>query len=342
MLTVVALLCAAAMAAVALLVARPALEPPSWRHVLGFAAVGVGVTAALGALAGYQDLSFLVGASSASAAVLVPLLGIARAAGMHGRDYVAVGALWSAVVLPPSLVAPLVVVDAVGDGGGLQDFGGALGLVVSAAAYVLALSAPAVAADPVGPARASTPLRVLSVAVFWVVFAVWLTSLEGAVDTFTPRIALAAVLAPLGGGIGWLLVDRLKAVDEPTRRSVRYGVLAGAAAILSCVVAVPLVAAPFVGVVAGCVGAMVHAMPRVRAARVAIRSGVTALAAGGTGLLASAVIGEDAGFVADANVQTFTAHLLAFAAVCAWALGVALLARRVTHLRHRIAGARRR
>lgn len=336
----VAVVAALLMAAVALLVARPSVEPPSPRTLLLGGIASIVATAAIGIAVGHRDPGFLISTSAVSAALLVPVLGLAHAAGLHGWRCRLVGLGWAVGVLPPALVLPQTVVDAVGEFRGIQDFGGALGLVVSAGAYVLVLSAPRSDGDVIGAPLATARIRILGLLGFWVVFAVWLAALEGAVDEYTPRILLGAIVAPAAGGAGWLLVDRLRGADRPLRRSIRFGALAGAAAVLSSVVAVPLGAIPLVGFTAGAIAAIVHDARRLREARVAIRTGVTALAAAASGLLASAVIGDQAGFAANANTQTFTSQVLAFGAVVVWALMVGAIVRVIVRLAPRTSRSR--
>jgi hypothetical protein len=80
----------------------------------------------------------------------------------------------------------------------VEDFGGGLALLASAAASVL-LAWRTRTAD----AQHSWRGLALPAVVIWGAGAVWLASLEGVIDDYTPRILLAALLAPVGGAIAW-------------------------------------------------------------------------------------------------------------------------------------------
>ena len=326
-LTLVAVGAAAAMTAIAVLLARPKIEPPRVVAALIGGALATASTSAVGLAAGYDDAGFLISMSALAGAVAVPLFGLALASGASRRLGAAYALVWAALVLPVATVAPLAVAEATGRASSIQDFGGALGLVVSAAAYAFVSARRSPLRVTPGTAVGTPALHIAAIAVFWIAFAVWLSALEGAIDEYVPRLFFAALLAPVGGGIGWLLVDRLRATGELPRRSVRFGVLAGVAAVMSCAAAIPLSAVPVVGFLAGAIAGLVHAGRRLRRARVAVRTAAAAMTAGATGLLASAIIGERAGFVADANIQTLTTQVAAFTAVVAWAAVIGLVMR---------------
>ncbi|WBU38701.1 hypothetical protein [Homoserinibacter sp. YIM 151385] len=320
----ISLAAAALMAVAVVLGSRPSIEPPRvWQLLLG-AGGSVLATLALSLAAGVGQLPFLLGAAAASAAVLVPLLGILSASGLGVRAATAAGALWSVVVLPAALVVPLALEETQPEAGRIADFGGALGLVISAGAFALAIPAPA-AEGPVDAPHVTRRVRIAAAGLLAIGFTVWLASLEGALDEYVSGVLLAALLAPPAGALGWLLVDRLTGARAPIRRSIRMGLAAGGAAVMSCAVAVPLPLAVLAGGVAGAAAAGMHESRRGRRMSVARRTGLSALTAGAVGLLASGIVGERSSFAADADLSTLGAQLAAMLAVAAWGAGVGAL-----------------
>ena len=97
----------------------------------------------------------------------------------------------------------------------LEDFGGALPLLVSSSAFVLLAWLPAGVIERADPDPQDNRRAMVALVVFWAAFVVWLAQLEGAIDEFTPRIALAAVVVPVTSALVWLIVDRARNVVRP-------------------------------------------------------------------------------------------------------------------------------
>jgi Ammonia permease len=160
----------------------------------------------------------------------------------------------------------------------------------------------------------------------------WLASLEVALDAYIPRILLAGVVGPAAGALGWVLVDRLKAVERPVARSLGFGFLAGIAATASGAVTVSFPWSPVVGALAGILAAVIHAAkPAVRAG-LAPRWGLAILGATAVGFLAPPIAGDTIGVLFTVQVGTLAAPLVAFLAV---ALGSVLVSAPVWYLARR-------
>jgi ammonium transporter, Amt family len=278
------------------------------------------VTSVVGLLSGAARLDYLLGIS----AFALPVLVLLEAAAIgSGADRVARWVLmlaWGLVVFPGAALIPLIVTEPCRfTGCGFEDFGGALPLFVSAAAYVvLAWSPPdAVVAPQVRGSEA-----IAGVLGFWFAFALWLTSLEAALDAYVPRILLAGVVGPAAAALGWLLVDKLKATGRASTRSLGYGFLAGIAATASGAVIVSFPWSPVVGALAGIVGALIHSSRPLAAGGIAPRWGLTLLGATAVGFLAPPISGDTIGILFSAQVGVLVTPLMAFLGV---ALGAAIV-----------------
>src|SRR5690606_10789615 len=76
------------------------------------------------------------------------------------------------------------------------------------------------------PATRSTASMVAATALLVPAWALWLVSLELAVDEATPRILLNVVVAGALGSVGWLLVQRIHH-DTATFAAASAGLVAG-------------------------------------------------------------------------------------------------------------------
>ena len=278
------------------------------------------VTSAVGILTGAARLDYLLGISAFALPVLVLLEAAAIGSGADRLSRWVLMLTWGLVVFPGAAVIPLAITEPCRlTGCGFVDFGGALPLFVSAAAYVLlAWSPPGALPYPqVGGTEA-----IAGVLGFWVTFALWLTSLEAAIDPYVPRILLAGVVGPAAGALGWLLVDRLKATGRAVPRSLGFGFLAGIAATASGAVIVSFPWSVVVGALAGIVGGLIHSSRPLAAGGTAPRWGLTLLGATAVGFLAPPVSGDTIGILFSAQVGVLATPLLAFVGV---AVGAALV-----------------
>lgn len=299
---------------------RPVLAGRMIWPALGAAAVTTLVTSVAGAVSGLARLDYLLALSAFALPVLVLLEAAAIGSGADRLARWVLMLTWGVVVFPAATLLPLAATEPCRFSGcSIVDFGGALPLFVSAGAFVLLAGAPpsAVAPRPVGGSEA-----IAGVLGFWFAFALWLASLEAALDAYVPRILLAAAVGPLAGALGWVLVDRLKAVPRPLPRSLGFGFLAGIAATASGAVTVSFPWSAVVGALAGITAALIHAARGLAKAGMAPRWGLTLLGATAVGFLAPSVWGDTVGILFSAQVGMLAPPLIAFLGV---AVGAALV-----------------
>lgn len=315
---VAASLVAGVVATVAILqLVRPVLGGRIVWPAFAAGALTLGVTTIVGTLTGAARLDFLIGVAAFTGPVLVLLEAAAIAAGAGRAGRILLMLLWGAVVFPGATLIPLLVTaPCVARSCAIEDFGGSLGLFVSAGAFVVLARVPA--GVPLRESRG--PGAILAVLVFWGAFLLWLTSLEAGFDAFLPRILLAGVVGPIAGAAGWLLTDRLRALERVPTRSLAFGFLAGMLATVPGAVSVVVPWTAVVGVLAGMAAALVHSLPLVARLGTPARWGVTVLVATGIGLLAPPVTGETIGFVFSASVGVLQSPLVAFLGVAAGAI----------------------
>ncbi|WP_309708088.1 hypothetical protein [Pseudolysinimonas sp.] len=294
---------------------RPVIGGRMIWPAIAAAALTALVTTSLGLLTDAARLDYLLGIS----AFTLPVLVLLEAAAIgSGADRVARWVLmlaWGLIVFPGAALIPLLITEPCRfDGCGIVDFGGALPLFVSSAAYVvLAWSPPDV--GPLPQVRGSEAIA--GVLGFWIAFALWLASLEAALDPYVPRILLAGAIGPAAGALGWLLVDTLKATGRPFTRSLGFGFLAGIAATAPGAVTVSFPWSAAVGALAGIVAGVIYSAMPLAAAGIAPRWGLALLGATAVGFLAPPISGDTVGILFSAQVGVLWTPLLAF-------LGVAL------------------
>lgn len=330
---------AGALATTAVLVlVRPVLGGRMVWPALGAALVAAGVTTAIGVATDAGPPAFLLGLAAFTPPVLVLLEAIAILAGADRTARWVLMLVWGAGVFPAATIAPLLLTaDCLDSACRFEDFGGALPLFLAASAFVLLAWVP-----PTGTARAEAvrgaPAAAAIVA-FWGAFAIWLASLEGAVDEYIPRILLAAAVGPAAGALGWLLVDVLRGTGRSPLRSLGYGLFAGIAATASGAVTVSFPWNGVVGALAGIAAAGAYGARVMSGAGVATRWGVTMLVATAVGFLAPPFWGDTVGVLFTAQVAVLSAPLLAFVGVAVGALLLSVpawvLLRRRTDADHR-------
>lgn len=285
-----------------------------WPAIAG-AVLTSGVTTVAGLLTGVARLDYLLGLSAFTLPVLVLLEAAAIGSGADRLARWVLMLTWGLIVFPVAAILPLALTNACRlTGCGFVDFGGALPLFVSASAYVLLAWSPAGGGIPPQIGGSEALAAVLG---FWVAFTVWLSSLEADLDVYIPRILLAGAVGPLAAALGWLLVDRLKAVDRSMVRSLGFGFFAGIAATASGAVTVSFPWSLVVGALAGVFGALIHSARTVARSGVATRWGLTLLGAAAVGFLAPPVAGDTIGVLFSAQVGVLTTPLLAFLGVAA-------------------------
>jgi hypothetical protein len=278
------------------------------------------LTTLVGTLTDVARTDYLLGLSAFTLPVLVLLEAAAIGAGSDARGRWILMLAWGLVVFPGAALLPLALTDPCRTTGcGFTDFGGALPLFASASAYVLLARNPADTAPP--PFVRGTD-AIAAVLGFWVMFAIWLASLEADLDAYIPRILLAGVVGPVAGACGWLLVDRLKAVERSAVRSLGFGFLAGIAATASGAVIVSFPWTAVVAVLAGMAAALIHSSRALARGGVASRWGFTLLGATAMGFLAPPVWGDAVGILFSAEVGVLTTPLMAITSVAVGAVVV--------------------
>jgi Amt family ammonium transporter len=315
---------AALLAAAAVLVlVRPVLGGRMAWPALGAAVCTAVITIVTGWVLGLATLEFLIGIAALALPVLLLLEAAAIASGADRFARWLLMLSWGVVVFPVSALVPLIVTRGCLTGDcGFQDFGAGLPLLVSSSAFVLLAWLPAGVHERAELDRRAGRRAIVAGLVLWVAVAAWLVHLEGTVDEFTSRIAIAAVVGPLAGAIGWLIADQVRALRRPIGRSVMLGLVAGMAATLPGAVSVALPWSAIVGLLAGGIAAVVFSAPGLESTGLATRWGTTLLAAAAIGFIAPAVSGDGSGLIFAARASVLTVPLLVFLAVAAFSLAV--------------------
>lgn len=282
----------------ALVLVRPVLAGRmAWPAIGAWAATAV-VTIASGTAAGVAPAGFLVGVAAFALPVLVLLEAAAVASGADAFARWLLMLSWGVVVFPVTLLVPLALTrDCVAADCGFEDFGAVLPLLVSSAGFVLLAWLPLGVRERMELDRPSNRRAVVAGAVLWAASAVWLVHLEGAIDDFTPRILQAAVVGPVAGALGWLLVDVLRDTRKSTFRSLMLGLVAGMVATLPGAVSVGLPWSPIVGLLAGGVAALGYSVRGADVAGYASRFGAAVLLAAAIGFLAPPISGDTVGMI---------------------------------------------
>lgn len=313
-------LAAAALATGAILaLTRPLLGGRMLWPALAAAVVSALLTIGVGRVFAIASWDYLVGICAFAVPVLVLLEAAAVGSGADrtGRWILMLG--WGAIVFPAAALVPLLATAAcAGTDCELEDFGGGLPLLVSSSAFVLLAWLPAGVIERADPDPQDNRRAMLALLVFWAAFVVWLAHLEGAVDEFTPRIALAAVVGPATSALAWLLVDRARNVPRPVVRSLVLGLVAGIAATIPGAVAVEFPWNVAVGAIAGCFASLAYSGRASSAAGIASRWGFVLLVASAVGFLAPAISGDTVGILFSAHLDVLSVPVLSF-------LGVSLL-----------------
>lgn len=317
-------LLAAALATVALFtLARPIMDGRMVWPALGAAAVSALLTIGLGRLLDVAPLEYLIGIAGFAVPILVLLEAAAIGSGADRTGRWILMMVWGAIVLPLSALVPLWLTAAcAGSDCELEDFGGALPLLVSSSAFVLLAWLPAGVVERADVDPHSNRRAMLSLLVLWVAGVVWLVQLEGAIDSFTPRILIAAVVGPIAGGIGWLIADRARGIPRPVPRSLVLGVVAGLAAVFPGAVSVAFPWTLAVGILAGALASIAYSGRASTSAGIATRWGFVLLVATAVGFVAPAIAGDTVGILFSARLDVLSVPILSFAGVTLFSLVV--------------------
>jgi Amt family ammonium transporter len=292
---------------------------PALAATIATAVVTVGVGRGLG----LAPLEFLIGIAVFALPVLLLLEAAAAASGADAFARWLLMLVWGLVVFPAAALIPLALtagcfaLDC-----GFEDFGAGLPLVVSAAAYVVLARVPAGVHERARLDRASGRRAVGAGFLFWGAAAVWLASLEGTVDEFTPPILISAAVIPVAGAIGWLVVDLLRDTRVTTARSLSLGLVAGMVATLPGAVSVAVPWSLIVGLLAGGLAALVYSWRASLSVGLATRWAVTLLVAAAVGFLAPPISGETVGLIFAARAAVLVTPVLIFLGVVAFSIAV--------------------
>lgn len=322
--TLAAVVAALVMGAAAFALVRRAVPISPWILIAAWL-LSMFASAALAAVFGVLNPLYAVSISAGALPVVVPLTAATRVGHWSAGTTLLAASAWSAVLVPFAVVGPPAVVAACPpEVCVVEDFGGALPLVVAAGAFLVVPSIVTVGRNRLRSGTGSRWADAACAAVLWVGFVVWLAAQEGAVDEYTLPIALAAAGAPATGALGWLLVDRARGVATTVRRSLRIGLLAGMAALLPCVVAVSIPWALAIGFLGGAVGALVHDSRALSSAAPGTRAAIAALAVGVIGMAAPGIVGDRLGFVYAARADVLLMQMLAVVAVATISVTVSI------------------
>ena len=306
-----------------LVLVRPVLGSRMPWPALAVAGATAILTVAVGRLLGAASLEFLVGVSAFTLPVLVLLEAAAIASGADRFARWLVMMVWGLVVFPAALIVPLLATgDCLAPDCGFEDFGAALPLVVSSSAFVLLAWLPAGVHERSEPVRPSNSRAVAATGMLWLATIAWLVHLEGMIDAYSPRIALAALVVPVASALGWLAVDRVRNVPRSAGRSLALGLAAGMVVALPGAVSVGMPWAPIAGLLAGAAAALVFSVNERDVAGLAARWGMTVLTAIAVGFVAPAISGDTVGLIFAARAAVLTIPLLALLAVAAFSVAV--------------------
>lgn len=283
------------------------------------------IVVVVGRQLGAASLEFLIGVSAFALPVLVLLRAAAVASGGGRLVRWIVLLVWGLVVFPVALLVPLLATaDCLAPDCGFEDFGGALPLVVAAAAFVLLTGLLAAKRGRWEPVWPSTRRTVVAIGLLWLASVVWLVHLEGTIDDYTARIALAAVVVPAASGIGWLVFDRLRNVPRSILRSVVLGLAVGIVAVVPGAVSVGMPWSLMTGLLAGASAALVFAASERLVVGYATRWGLAVLAAIAIGFLAPALCGDAVGLIFTARASVLAVPLLVWVAVAVFSAAVSV------------------
>lgn len=290
-------------------------RPRAVRRAILALLVALLVTVTGGVLSGAETLDFLIGVTLAAGPVAM-LLGAAADDSFpaHRVWADAIVYVWAGVVFPLSVIVPGIVLSGCASPDcRVEDFGGALPLLVSSAASALFAWGAREDSPSIPWVRFA-----IAASVVWVSGALWLTSLEGAIDDYTPRILATAFFGPLGGAAAWLIADQLRGRGAASGRSAAHGALAGFVAIIPGAATLSFPWSLAVGGLAGLAAALVYGARRMsRAGRAGHWAGVV-LTAAAVGFFAPAVSGDTIGFIFSGRIGALVPPVAMFVAVAAF------------------------
>jgi Amt family ammonium transporter len=308
---------AAALATRALFtLARPIMAGRMVWPALGAGGLGASLTIGFGTASGVAPAEYLIGISAFALPVLVLMEAAAIGSGADRTGRWILMLAWGCVVFPLAALLPLWLTAAcAGSDCELQDFGGALPLLVSSSAFVVLAWLPAGVAERTDIDAHSTRRVITALLVLWLAVVLWLVPLEGAIDSYTPLIVFAAVLGPIAGAVGWLISDRARGVSRPVLRSAVFGVIAGIAAMMPGAVIVTFPWSLAVGAMAGAFGSLAYSSRVSLSAGIATRWGLVVLVATAVGFFAPAISGNSIGILFSAHLDVLAVPVMSFAGV---------------------------
>lgn len=248
-------------------------------------------------------------------AVSVTIVGVAVASRIAFRAWIVFVVLWCPLVLFPAGYAVFALDDGWAVSGlGAIDFGGALPVGIAAGAAAAGIILACGRAEHPAAGVRSMPLVAIGGALVWVGWLGLATGSEGALDRFTPLIAVNAFLASASGCLMWMLVDRVL-LRRPTLVSAFCGAFAGLVAITPASGVLTIGWALLLGALAALACAtMVDVAARARFGA-AMTLTVITTAASLVGLLFVGLFGTGGGMVYSGNFDLFTAQGIAGFAV---------------------------
>ncbi len=289
----------------------------------GAALASAAVTIPFGVLTRAGTPEYFIGLASFTLPVLILLEAAAIGSGADRTARWVLMLAWGVLVFPVTAVVPLLfTANCIRSDCRFEDFGGALPLFVSSTVFVFLAWLPAGIGRRRGVDRRalSGGMALVAVASFWLAYVIWLTSLEGDFDVYTPRILVAAAVGPASAALGWLLVDRLRDTHSPPLLSVGCGLLAGMLATTPGAVTVSFPWSVVVGGLAGIVAGLVFSTRAFQSTSVAVRWGLALFSATAVGFLAPPISGDTVGILFSAQVSALAIPAIAFVGVALYSV----------------------
>lgn len=313
------------MAASIAVIYRRMLPASEWVYAVALsvttALIGAIMWAVFGSLAaggvlGWRivPIAFLAGFATFVSTVAV------RATGAGATRSLLFAGLWSAAVFVPTALVAFT--DTLRIGTQPVDHGGSLAINVATGAAALGVMLSAGPKAPrLRPAVLPLGTGVTAVVLLVVSWVAWLVAAEFAVDAVTIDIVINGLIGAAGGGIGWLIVQRI-AHQSWSLSAVAAGLVSGLVAITAGAPLFTPVSALAAGMLAGA-AACLFTIDRIRRSRRQQWFVVGShLIAGATGLVLLGLFATGMGFLFTGETTLLVDQVVTTVAVAAYSCGV--------------------
>ncbi|WP_158864511.1 ammonium transporter [Leifsonia sp. AG29] len=293
-------------------------------HLVGRPDPGLSTVAGLHPLSADPYAAARAGYVIAACVLVAAVVAVILASRLTLRALMLFVALWCVLVLFPVAYAVFALADGWAvDVLGVVDVGGALPVIAAGASAAGVVLACGRGEHAPGGIR-SLPLVAVGGALLWVGWLGLVVGSEGAMDRYTPLIAINAFLASAGGALMWMLVDRVL-LRRPTVASAFCGAFSGLVAITPASGVLTLGWSLLLGALAALACAtLVDLAARARFGP-ALTICVITVAASFVGLLYIGLFAAGGGMVDSGNFDLFVAQGTAGTAVLLYAFVVSSL-----------------